>query len=144
MSANIRQCKQCNALFQSFGANICPICAEKLDREFIQVKHYLYDHPDANIMDIARDTGIEERTILGFLREGRLSVDSNAGIQRCEECGTPISSGRYCNRCQLVVESLLNAASKIKARRSAERNSAARTGKMHMDYGKRGLIRGDK
>jgi uncharacterized protein (UPF0212 family) len=137
MGANIVQCKQCNALFQSYGADVCPICAEKLDRDFIIVKEYLYDHPDANITDIARDTDVEEKVILAFLREGRLSV-GESGIQRCEECGTPITSGKYCQRCKVIVESLMQAASKIKARQEEARLARAKAGKMHMDYGSRG------
>lgn len=145
MSSNVMQCKQCKRLFQSFGAEICPSCAEKLDMDFSVIKNYLYDNPDANIIEIVRGTGIEEKTVLGFLREGRLAVGSGAGIQRCEECGAPISSGKYCSRCQRIMESLFSAASRIKADRDAEKNAAAGSGigKMHMDYRKRGLLRGD-
>ncbi len=145
MSPNIMQCRQCNALFQSFGAEICPACAEKLDKDFTVIKNYLYDNPDANIMEIVRGTGIEEKTVLGFLREGRLAVGGSSGILRCEECGAPINSGRFCGRCQRILEGLFSAANRIKADRDAERNAAAgaRPGKMHVDYRKRGLLRGE-
>jgi len=143
MSTNVVQCKHCGILFQSFGAEICPKCTQKLDGEFIVVKEYLYDHPHANITEIAKDTGVEERTILHFLREGRLSVDGESG-GRCEECGAPISSGKLCKRCKTVMDSVMQAANKIKARKEEARQAALRGGKMHMDYGSRGLWRGDK
>ncbi len=135
MSANVKQCRQCNKIFQSFGAEICPECASEQDKAFNVIKNYLYEHQDANVMDIVNETGIDERTVLGFLREGRLAADGAPTILTCEECGVSINSGTRCSRCQRIMESLLGEEKRIKADKNAERKAAsARIGKMHMDY----------
>lgn len=137
MSADVRQCKQCNRLFQSFGSDMCPPCAERLDRDFLVIKEYLYDHPDANVVEIVQLTGVDEKIVLGFLREGRLSVEGDVGMQACEECGTPISVGKYCLRCRSIRESLMGAANRIKREKDAATAAAleAVRGKMHTSRG---------
>jgi flagellar operon protein (TIGR03826 family) len=134
MSSNVKQCRQCGRLFQSFGANVCPDCAEELDRCFRIVKNYLYDHPDANIFDTARETGVPEKMVLGFLREGRLSVSGAEGMLECESCGAPISGGRFCLDCQNRLESELGSACKPEQAKKEEARKTSPLGRMHVNY----------
>ena len=122
MSTNVKQCRHCRRLFQSFGSNLCPVCAEELDGYFITVKEYLYDHPNADLLETTRETGVPEKIVLGFLREGRLSVSGMSDMLKCEECDAPISSGRFCPDCQNKLEQMLSSA----YRRRKSRTDAGR------------------
>jgi flagellar operon protein (TIGR03826 family) len=134
MGTNVKQCRQCGRLFQSFGSNICPVCAEELDRYYLIVKDYLYDHPDANLFDIVRETGVPEKIVLGFLREGRLSVDIEGAMLECEECGAPIASGRFCPKCQGKLEKMLNISHKPEETPKPETRKASPSGRMHVRH----------
>ncbi len=134
MSSNVKQCKQCGGLFQSYGADICQTCAEKMDQSFRIVKNYIYDHPDVNVVEISKETGVAEKMILGFLREGRLSLDAAEGILSCESCGAPISGGRFCSKCQNNLESLLSSAYRPCAKKKEEARKSTSPGRMHIDY----------
>ena len=132
MDSNVKQCKQCGILFQSLGSNICPNCAEEMDRQFHTVKNYLYDNPDANVFDIARDTGVPENLILRFLREGLLTINVADGTLECEECGEAITSGRYCKKCEKTLGNLLLGAIKTEPRKQDELRKSSTGARMHV------------
>lgn len=134
MGANIRQCRQCGKLFQTFGSGICPGCAEELDRCFKVVKSYLYDHPDANVFETAQSTGVSEKIILDFLREDRLSIKAADGMLLCESCGMPISAGRYCGKCQNSLESALLSCCKPDPNKHEETRKISGSGRMHVNH----------
>ena len=69
---DIRNCKRCNRLFQYNGIKYCPKCVLELDEMFIKVRDYLYENKNANIAEVSEATGVEEKVILEFLRDGRL------------------------------------------------------------------------
>ena len=135
MGSNIQQCRQCRKLFHSFGAAYCAECVEETERDFEKVKQYLYDHPHANVVEISQDTGVSEKKVFGFLREGRLTVDERFGLLLCEECGQSISSGRFCAVCARRLESDLQSAYvPVSQKKKPERKGM---GKMHIDYSDR-------
>jgi len=134
MSTNVKQCRQCGRLFQSRGSSMCPVCAEEMDGNFVIVKEYLYDHPDANLSDTARETGVPEKIVLEFLREGRLSVDVAGTMLECEECGAPITNGRFCLKCQGRLEKMLNNACKPEVTPKSETRKVSSSGRMHVSY----------
>lgn len=133
MSSNVKQCRQCGKLFQSLGSGMCPDCVEEVDRCFKVVKNYLYDHPDANVFEIARDTGVGEKMVLSFLKEGRLSINATEGILLCEKCGIPISAGRFCSKCQNMLASALSSAYKPESEKREE-GRIPTSGRMHVNY----------
>ncbi len=134
MGLNIKQCRQCRKLFESFGSVICPECAEELDRSFQTVKNYLYDHPDANVFEITKETGVAEKIVLSFLKEGRLSMNTTEGILVCEKCGMPISAGRFCSDCQNMLESALSSAYRPEQEKRGEMQKTWSPGRMHVNH----------
>ena len=134
MGSNVRQCRQCGKLFQSFGAGICPECAEELDRSFRVVKDYLYDHPDANVFEITKETGVAEKMVLSFLKEGRLSINTGENMLQCEKCGKPISEGRFCNECRSMLENALSSAFKPEPEKRDETRKSGSSGRMHVSH----------
>lgn len=131
MGATITQCKKCSKLYQSFGnAPYCPNCMEALEKSFELVKDYVYEHPLANAVEISQETGVPERDIFYFLKEGRLSVSENNGLLLCENCGRSIMTGRYCEACQKKLERELQSSISGAMEKSSRRSGL---GKMHVD-----------
>ena len=133
---SVRTCRVCKGLFQYMGNPICQSCQDKLDSDFVKVREYLYDNPSAGVLEVVEETGIEERIVMGFLREGRLELDNGARILSCERCKTPISSGRFCEKCKTVFGKqfgLLNEQMRGAVDEKPEKEALRNQPKMHID-----------
>ena len=105
---NIIQCQFCKKPFQSIGRKICPACLDQIDRDFVTVRDYIYEHKHTDIDTVVEDTEVSKQIILHLLKEGRLTLgdeSENTGLLHCEVCRKPISSGRMCKDCQDKVKS---------------------------------------
>jgi len=98
---NITQCQFCKKPFASLGGRICPACLEQMDKDFITVRDYIYEHKHSNIDKIAKETEVSKQVIMHLLKEGRLIIDSpdGDGLLVCEMCKKPINTGRLCKDC---------------------------------------------
>jgi len=109
---DIIQCQFCKKPFGSFGGRVCPDCNEKIDRDFITVRDYIYEHKHSSIDEIAEETEVSKQIILHLLKEGRLTIDgpdgSGGGLLTCEVCKKPINSGRMCKGCMEKVASTMS------------------------------------
>ncbi|MFW6386512.1 MAG: TIGR03826 family flagellar region protein [Bacillota bacterium] len=101
--AEIKNCPKCGKLFSYDGVSkLCEVCREEEETKFQKVKEYLWDNPNATIEEVHEETGVERERIIKFIREDRLIAE---GLEitfelECERCGTPIQSGRFCERCK--------------------------------------------
>lgn len=95
----LKNCKRCGRLYQGTGGNVCPVCMDNMDKDFLKVREYIYNNPSANVSSIAKETGVDEKTILEFLRDGRLELYSISKGLECKRCGAWIKTGRYCEDC---------------------------------------------
>lgn len=102
----LKQCPRCKKFFQYIsGAPICLECKTQEEKEFTRVKEYLKENPKATLANLSEDLEIPVERITKFLKEGRLEVAPNSGIAlQCEQCGRPITSGRYCKNCTSQLE----------------------------------------
>ncbi len=136
---DVRQCKTCNRLFQYMGKPYCPECMDEMDRMFIKVRDYLYDHPDADIPEISGKTDVKEKVILDFLKDERLSLQNASGMLICEQCGKAIEAGRMCRECK---ERLSNAFSRMvdppkannESMRRNDLESKRKGSRMHLEF----------
>ena len=99
---DVKNCRKCKRLFNYIGGQqICPACREEIEAEFQKVKKYLFDNKNATIAQVAEECEVEESQIRQWVREERLMFSSgiDAGVT-CENCGTPISTGRFCDKCK--------------------------------------------
>ncbi len=97
---NIRNCPSCGALFVPGIKGVCPSCAERDEEQFELVKTYLQTHPDAVLPDVSEATGVEQQTILRFIRTSRLVVGRPQGFGlACDRCGESVSTGNLCQAC---------------------------------------------
>src|SRR5690554_3318178 len=96
---DVRNCKRCKRIFQYRGNKYCPACMIEVDELFISVRDYVYDHPNANVAEVSRETEVEEDLILDFLKQGRLELTNPSPDYVCERCEKPITTGKYCKKC---------------------------------------------
>jgi flagellar operon protein (TIGR03826 family) len=109
---NIRNCKRCGTIFQYAGNRLCHQCLEKDEEDFKRVKEYLDENFKATITEVANNLEISVEKIRGYMRDGRIEVVANSGmdILSCDSCGTSISKGRFCASCQSKLVRGLNQA----------------------------------
>lgn len=134
MGVKIQECKYCKKLFQSFGSNICPACVEEMEENFETVKEYIYNNPGENVVQISEGTGVPEKMVLYYLREGRLAIEGADSSLTCEKCRKPISCGRFCRECQVILEGKLLKSYSESRQKLAEEAKEALLGKMHFNY----------
>lgn len=97
---NIKNCPGCGALFVPGAKGVCPACAQRDEEQFEVVRAYLQGNPDAVLADVAEATGVEQQTILRFIRASRLVVGRPQGFGlACDRCGEPVSTGHICQTC---------------------------------------------
>lgn len=99
---DVRNCRGCGRLFNYFGGvPICQACRDKLEVKFQEVKEYLRQNPNTPIQVVSEDNDVSVQQIKQWVREERLtfSEDSPIGIE-CENCGTTIKTGRFCEECK--------------------------------------------
>lgn len=102
---DVKNCRRCRRLFNYIGGQpICPQCREELEKKFQEVKRYLFDHRNANISDVVENCEVDEGQIRQWVREERLEFSSGIDIgMSCENCGAPITSGRFCDKCKATM-----------------------------------------
>ncbi len=100
MNASLRNCPECGKVFGYMGRNRCPECLDKEEKEYQEARKYVRDHPGAGVFEVAEATGIEEETIMQFLRDGRLQSRGFQGTLECERCGSKITGGKLCDNCR--------------------------------------------
>ena len=132
---NVQHCKRCGKIYKETGGKLCPICIKELDAEFEKVRNFLYDNPNSVIETIVEETGVSEKIIRNWLREGRLILgDDHAALLNCQGCGIPIVTGKMCEKC---ISRLKNATSgwddKYKPNVAGTHDSGQKvSGKMHV------------
>ncbi|MCI9338871.1 MAG: flagellar protein [Lachnospiraceae bacterium] len=117
---NVRNCKSCGSIFNYVtGQVICPVCREKLEKKFYEVKEYIRENKGAGIQEVSEACEVEVSQIRQWLREERLELATDASVYlNCESCGQPIRSGRFCDKCKANMTKELQ--SVIKSNRPAE------------------------
>ena len=103
----IKQCEFCRVPFQTQGNRLCNDCFAELDKDFITIREYLYEHDNAGIDEVSEATGVPRKIILYLLKEERLLIGdengSGCGFLTCESCKKPINTGRICAGCRKEV-----------------------------------------
>lgn len=107
---NVRNCRKCGKIFNYVvGPHICPSCRDALEAEFQKVKVYIRENKGATISQVSEECDVDIDQIHQWLREERLELAEGSAITlTCENCGVPISCGRFCEKCKREVTSGLN------------------------------------
>src|SRR5690554_1778067 len=101
MSLNIGNCPRCGRIFAKGIKDVCQPCVKEIDQEYREVADYLRDNRGASLHIVSEETGVSNKQIIKFIREGRISlIDApNLGIP-CDVCGTLIREGIMCESCR--------------------------------------------
>ncbi len=112
----VRTCRICGRLFNYVaGPTRCPACMEAVERKFQEVKAYIWEHKDATIAQISDDTDVSTNQLRQWVREERLTFPESSPIGiECENCGTTIKTGRFCDSCKSKLGQTLSSALKKK------------------------------
>lgn len=100
---DVRNCKKCGRMFNYvMGPIICQRCKEGLEEKFQEVKKYVSEHPGCGINEVSEECDVSTQQIKQWLREERLEFSSDSQVLiSCENCGGPIRSGRFCDKCKM-------------------------------------------
>lgn len=99
MSPKLKNCSGCGRVFVDTGLGICRDCHEKEEDQMQEVSSYVRDHPHSRVKEICEALGVKERLVMRMIREGRFVTDGAAVEYPCESCGTLITTGRFCDKC---------------------------------------------
>lgn len=99
---NVKNCRKCKRLFNYLsGPQLCPACRDELEKKFQEVKEYIRNNKGAHVQQVSEECDVDENQIRQWVREERLVFSDAAGTGMvCETCGTPIATGRYCDKCK--------------------------------------------
>lgn len=106
----VKNCRSCGRLFNYIGgAPLCEQCRKALEEKFQEVKAYLEENPHATVQQVSEDMEVSTKQIRQWIREERLSL-SVAGADGivCEQCGAPICTGRFCEKCRAEMVNTFN------------------------------------
>ncbi len=102
---NVRNCVKCGKIFNYVaGKPVCQNCRKDLDEKFKVVRTFVKRNPQASIAEVSEENDVDVKQIKQWIREEKLSFskDSAIGID-CENCGTTIKTGRFCDECKKTV-----------------------------------------
>lgn len=77
----VERCSVCGGLFPFLPRGVCAGCLEARERAFAGVREWLQDNRGASILAASEATGVDEATILSFVREGRLEFVADAAAR---------------------------------------------------------------
>lgn len=118
---DLRNCIKCGRVFAYQGFEVCSRCLDDEEADFKKVKEYLYDYPGATVIEVSEETGVSEKKILRYLREGRIEIrEEDNLLLDCERCGRAIRSGRFCDECIAKMQKEFTTALKPRQIRSDE------------------------
>ncbi len=107
---SMRNCPKCGNVFTFIRNPICPDCQAKEDEIFESVRFYIKENPDKTLVEVSEATDVSTKKILKYIKEGKIELSSNEGIEfACENCGKPISVGRYCINCANKIKNKFDA-----------------------------------
>lgn len=95
-------CPKCGRLLKDEGEGeiLCSRCAVEEGDPYKLVREYIYNHQGATILEVSQATGVSERLILKYLKEGRLTLlEKKSMLLYCEKCGASIDRGSICGMC---------------------------------------------
>ncbi len=98
----IKNCTKCGKMFQWMAGDvICDACKKKEEDDFQKVKAYIQENPAANMNTISKECEVKLVKLQQWVREERLVFAKGSAVELvCENCGAPIQTGRYCDKCK--------------------------------------------
>lgn len=99
----IENCPQCGKLYVRALRSVCESCFKEYEKMFQTVYQFIRkkENREATMEEVVEHTGVEEKIILQFIRDGRLKLTNFPNMSYpCESCGRSIREGRICDKCK--------------------------------------------
>ena len=97
-------CSECGGVmvFKGLGEYQCEKCGFLEYDDYGKARNYVEKHMGANAAEVAKATGVPQKSIRDMLKEGKLEIAKDSVIfLKCEICGAKISSGKDCPECEM-------------------------------------------
>lgn len=128
---DVRNCRKCGRIYNYVvGQNICPICRDKLEDQFKQVKEYIQNNKSCSVAEVIEACGVDRNQIQQWIREERLEFNGGIGTS-CEKCGANISKGRFCEKCKLDMANTFSEVSGSRQQQTAKKEEKKEGIRMH-------------
>ena len=98
---DVQGCKECGRIFNASKPGVCQKCRAKEIDALALVTESLRDEPGQSVEELSENTGVDEKLIMKFIREGRITSEAIIGTVPCGRCGKPAQSlaVRLCPKC---------------------------------------------
>lgn len=96
-------CSKCGKplKYLGIGEYQCEECGFIEYDDYGKVRCYLEKFPGANVVQVERATGVPQKEIRRMVKDEKFEVKQGSlSFLRCEYCGKPIRSGRFCEACK--------------------------------------------
>ncbi len=102
MELRVVNCRKCGKLYSKVDtARFCPVCMKALEDKYLEVRQYIRENEGTSIVEVAREKDVSVEQIREWIREERIELSSPGDPElTCLSCGTPVKTGRYCERCK--------------------------------------------
>jgi hypothetical protein len=106
-------CVRCGRVHTTANQTLCPKCYKTDEERFSKVRDFVKDNQYCTILEAAAATKVSAKTILRYVREGRIEATEgmfSAGEITCNRCDMAIMSGLFCRECaQALAQELQDA-----------------------------------
>lgn len=127
--SQLQNCPRCDKLFVKSLRDVCQDCFKQEEEDYQKVYQFVRKRENrmASIKEVEEGTGVEEKFIIKFVKQGRISVHSFPNLAYpCESCGRMIHEGRICDVCRGNINTGLDridSEKRFTERRKREENS---------------------
>ena len=104
MANKLKNCPECGRIFVDTGIGICRDCYEKEEETMQEIASYVRDNPNSKVKDIVDALGVKERLVMRMIRDGWFVTEGANLEYPCERCGTSITEGRFCEKCNAELQ----------------------------------------
>lgn len=70
----LQNCIKCGRLMLSNDHTLCPQCNNEEIDQFKKIRDFLYQYPNASLLEISQSTEIPLQKVLAYLRQGGITV----------------------------------------------------------------------
>ena len=82
---SVQSCRGCGGIFAFLPRGLCAECIDRREESFHAVREFLSDNPGASVMAACTATGVRERVVAEFIREGRLRFADQSSSESLQE-----------------------------------------------------------
>src|SRR5690606_25191780 len=76
-------------------------CLKEVDQQLLKCIEYLRENKGCTLQQLSEATGVPTRTIIRFIRDGRIATMSSPNLATpCEHCGEPAIGSNLCDPCR--------------------------------------------